>query len=72
MNSFLHSLKTQGMRIADIRDVTDLGTSLGQEMLTIYERSFSETKRDPIDQIARWRAIASNGLASRFHKRPSF
>jgi GNAT superfamily N-acetyltransferase len=36
----------------DIRDITDLYSPLGQEALKIYERSFPDAERDPVENIA--------------------
>jgi GNAT superfamily N-acetyltransferase len=52
MNKLLKLFTTQTSITADIRDITDLDTPLGQQVIQIYEQSFPEVERDPIDVIA--------------------
>jgi GNAT superfamily N-acetyltransferase len=37
---------------ADIRSVTDLDTPVGQQVIRIYEQSFPDAERDPLEDIA--------------------
>ncbi len=36
----------------DIREVTDLDSDLGRQVMAIYEASFPEEERDPVEEIA--------------------
>jgi GNAT superfamily N-acetyltransferase len=52
MNHFLRLLKLKAASTADIREVTDLRSDIGQQVLAIYEQSFPEAERDPVENIA--------------------
>lgn len=78
MNRFLKLFKPQRGLAADVRNITHFDTPLGQEVLTIYERSFPEAERDPVENIAaslnnsdlstevtHLRALVEQGVAAR-------
>jgi GNAT superfamily N-acetyltransferase len=50
--NLLNWLQIQHAPTADICEMTDLDTPLGQQVLNIYERSFPEVERDPVENIA--------------------
>jgi GNAT superfamily N-acetyltransferase len=52
MNQLFQFFKPLRAPAADVRDITDLHTALGQQVLAIYERSFPEAERDPVENIA--------------------
>ncbi|MBK9928118.1 MAG: GNAT family N-acetyltransferase [Anaerolineales bacterium] len=52
IDHFTQLFKTKPAPAADIREVTDLDSSLGRQALQIYERSFPEIERDPVENIA--------------------
>lgn len=52
MNRFLRLLKLKRAPTADIREVTDLQSDIGQQVIAIYEQSFPEAERDPVENIA--------------------
>ena len=52
MNQFFRLSKKQKTPIADVQDINDFHTSLGQQALAIYEQSFPEAERDPVENIA--------------------
>ncbi|GIL11737.1 MAG: hypothetical protein BroJett038_04570 [Chloroflexota bacterium] len=52
MNPLFRFLKPRRLVNADIRDVSDLDTPLGREVLAIYEQAFPEVERDPVENIA--------------------
>jgi GNAT superfamily N-acetyltransferase len=51
MNPFLRLFNNQHTLSADIRSVTGLDTPLGQQVVRIYEQSFPEAERDPVEDI---------------------
>ena len=56
MNPILDLFKSQHAPTADIRSITDLDTVLGQQVINIYEQSFPEAERDPLEDIAAMRS----------------
>jgi GNAT superfamily N-acetyltransferase len=58
MNQLARFFRLQRVPDADIREITDLDTPLGQEALAIYEQAFPEAERDSVEHIA---ATLQNG-----------
>jgi GNAT superfamily N-acetyltransferase len=52
MNRYFRWLKPLRQTAVDIRDVTDLHSIAGQQVVAIYEQSFPESERDPVENIA--------------------
>jgi GNAT superfamily N-acetyltransferase len=52
MNQLARYFRRQRPPEADIRDIVDLDTPLGQEALAIYEQAFPEAERDSVENIA--------------------
>ncbi len=52
MNPVFKLFKNQRNLPADIRLITDLDTPLGRQVINIYEQSFPEAERDPLEDIA--------------------
>ncbi len=52
MNERRPADRPTGAPAADIRDVHDLDTPLGQEVLRIYEEAFPEAEREPVAEMA--------------------
>jgi len=52
MNPILRVLRLQRSPAADIREVSDLASDIGQQVIAIYEQSFPEEERDPVENIA--------------------
>ncbi len=52
MNPIMKLFTTQHALNTDIRTLTELDTPLGQQVLDIYEQSFPEAERDPVEDVA--------------------
>jgi GNAT superfamily N-acetyltransferase len=52
MNPIFKIFQTQQSPVADIRSITELDSRLGQQVINIYEQSFPEAERDPLEDIA--------------------
>lgn len=52
MNYFRRLFTPKHASTANIREVTDLDSDIGQQVVTIYEQSFPEAERDPVENIA--------------------
>jgi GNAT superfamily N-acetyltransferase len=52
MNQLFKLFKPQRAPAADVRDITNLDTALGQQVLAIYAQAFPEAERDPVEAIA--------------------
>lgn len=52
MNYLRQLFKPKSASTAKFREITDLDTDIGQQVVTIYEQSFPEAERDPVENIA--------------------
>jgi GNAT superfamily N-acetyltransferase len=52
MHQLFRFFRLQRVPEADIRDIVDLDSPLGQEALAIYEQAFPEAERDSVENIA--------------------
>jgi GNAT superfamily N-acetyltransferase len=52
MNHFFKLFNSRRAPVADVREVTDFHTTVGQQVIAIYEQSFPEAEREPVETIA--------------------